>query len=99
MIRIFLASIFLMIVRIYIGMPPWKFPTDTVVDDQMHVHRLQLGQGINSGQFDQLDMCEAKAGVLCKNVLLVKRAGLLANNPERVARYLICLVRHSLNLD
>ena len=40
-------------------------------------------------------MCEAKTSIFCKNVLLVKWAGLLANEPERVARNLICFVRHS----
>ena len=57
----------------------------------MHVHRLQLGQGIHSGQFDQHGMCEAKAGIFRENVLRIKRAGLLADKPERVAGNLIGL--------
>lgn len=65
----------------------------------MHIYRLQLGQGIHSGQFDQLGVRDAKAGILRKDVLRIQRAGLLADKPERVTGYLIGCIRHSLNLD
>ncbi len=76
-----------------------EFTADTVFQNQVHVHRLQLGQGIHPGQFDQPGMADAKAGIGCVNVLQVERAGLLANEPERVAGNLIGAVRDSLNLD
>ena len=86
-------------VCINIGMPYRYFTADTVIQNQVHVHRLQLGQGIDPGQFDQPGMADAKAGIGCINVLQVEWAGLLANEPEWVAGNLIGTVRDSLNLD
>ena len=89
----------LMHMSIDIGMPVGVISAYTVFEYQMHVHWLQFGQGINSGQLYQPGMCDTEAGIFCVDVLQIKRAGYLAYESERIARDLVCIVRHSLNLD
>jgi hypothetical protein len=86
-------------VRIHAGMSNGEFLAYAVLKIQVHVHRLQLRQGVDSGQFNQQGMSEPKTGVFSEDVLLIQRTGFLTDYPERVARNLIRGVGDPLNLD